>query len=195
MLFDQIASDAELVVWIEALEKALLKIESEGSREIYTGKTTQIEPQSENYWQRILAVDSADWRFVMVNGLDGFGATLANNVNDYLHQTGLYPCLYEALRVLTELNDKGKQVHDIAGWGKGKCDNLRHILGLQSSFNLPKENRPKTPYVQNLAAPMNGNGDMAEWQRGVKSAVSAFEAVMRSGIKDGKQIMSLVQRS
>lgn len=196
MLFAQIPDESYLPIWINAQFKGDAKIQREGTREVYPARYQAIE-ETDNIWQRILEVDRMDWRWALVNGLDGFGPVLANNVNDYLHQLGLYPCLYEALRVLTELNEKGKQVHDIASWGKGKCESLRHILGLQSSFDLPKANRPIEPYVQNLAAPFitNSRDGLGEWQRGVKAAVSAFEGAMKAGIGSGKELMAVVQKS
>jgi hypothetical protein len=146
--------------WIEAQTEALEKIQDEGKREIYN---TQMPIWNDDIWQEIEEVKKDDWRYTLVAGLDGFGPKLATNVRQYLVDEGYGSTLYTALKVLTDLDEKGKPVHNIKGWGKKSREKLRLMLDLIPGYNL-------------YASDINDFGDSgASHMRGVEAGISFIE--------------------
>lgn len=194
--FRQIPSDNELPVWIEAQFTAIEKMEDEGCKEFYT-KEKAYWNDPDDIWQELVEVHKDDWRHTLVAGLEGFGPKLALSVHEYLVQNpSLYPTLFNALLVLTQLDDQGKQVHSIKGWGIKSCYKLRSQLGLLNSYDLPKDNRPKEPFVQNLFAAFTTDEDdpsVAFW-RGANAAIDTVADVAKAGVVNGKQLIEVSRK-
>lgn len=194
--FRQIPSDNELPVWVDAQFSAIEKMADEGCKEFYT-KEKNYWNDPDDIWQELVEVPKDDWRYTLVAGLEGFGPKLALSVHEYLCQNpSLYPTLFNALLVLTQLDDKGKQVHDVKGWGVKSCYKLRSQLGLLNSFDLPKEQRPKEPFVQNLFAAFTTDQDdpsVAFW-RGANAAIDTVADVAKAGVTNGKQLIEVSRK-
>ncbi len=127
----------DLLPWIKQKQKSLEKVNKEGKREIYPNRQIQTF-DSDDIWQTIEEVPKDDWRYFFCAGLDGFGIKLAQSVEMYIQKdTDLMPgSVYQVLMVLTDENEKGKPVHNIAGWGDGKRKKLRSLLGIPDGWNL-----------------------------------------------------------
>ncbi len=118
--------------WIDQKEKSILKIEKEGTREIYP-PSPEFVP--EDIWQPVKEVD--DWRNLLVSGLKGFGSAKANAVWKYARENfeGSPYGFYQILCMMTdEMDDKA--VHKIPLWGSKSRKEFRELLGIQDSFNL-----------------------------------------------------------
>lgn len=146
--------------WIQAQSEALQDIQEQGKREIYN---TQYPQWNDDIWQEIEEVKKDDWRYTLVAGLDGFGPKLATNLRQYLIDEGYGSTLYTALKVLTDLDESGKPVHSIKGWGKGRRDKLRLMLDLIPGYNL-------------YASDITNFGDSgASHHRGVEAGIDFIE--------------------
>lgn len=147
--------------WIEAQSEALQDIQEQGKREIYNTQYPQWE--QDDIWQDIEEVKKSDWRYTLVAGLDGFGPKLATNVKEYLISEGYGSTLYTALKCLTDLDEDGKPVHSIKGWGKKSREKLRIMLDLPPGYNL---------YVSDMADFLDSG---ASHLRGVEAGISFIE--------------------
>lgn len=192
--FRQIPSLAELPIFISAIEKARVKVEREGGREHYEGsKTTLVDAEP---LQDIITIEKTSPRYVLVNGLDGFGPQLAKDTLDYVTSLGRAPTLYNFLDCLTALTPKGKRMHPVKNWGKASVAELRFILGLQSSYET--EGYQGEPFVQNLSTCLTNNHNfdpLSEHYRGMRATLEAFRAAGQSGITSGKELLFAVERA
>lgn len=193
--FRQIPSLAELPTFIGAVQKARVKIEKEGGRELYEGNKTTMIDEGDDLFQEIAIVEKTSPRYILINGLDGFGPTLAKDTLDYVTSVGREPTLYNFLDCLTALTPKGKRLHPVRGWGEASVKGLRFIMGLQSSFEI--EGYQGEPYVQNLSTCLTGiNYDpLSEHYRGMRATLEALKAAGQSGITNGKELLFAVERA
>lgn len=133
--------ESEIETWINAQVRELETIRNRGNKkELFTTNNFMIyEPGNEpDYLQEVVEVSETDIRYFLACGLKGFGQSTANNLVEYcqsytpnLDRWGVY-----ALKVLTDLDEKGKPVHNVKGWGKKGIEKLRLILGLPDNYNL-----------------------------------------------------------
>ncbi len=123
----------DLQKWIDQKEKSILKIESEGTRDIYPPSPEFIP---EDIWQSVEEID--DWRNLLVSGLKGFGSAKANAVWKYASDNFSENPIsaYHIFTLMTDEDEKGKAVHNIPLWGEKSRKEFRELLRLGDGWNL-----------------------------------------------------------
>lgn len=191
--FRQIPSELELPVWIEAQIEALEDIAKEPERVVFNHRPVSWEVETDDIWQQVKepAKDTADYSLVC--GVFGIGPKLVEAVRWVCEAHFLPLNLYAYLFVLTALDENGKPLFEVDEWGDKRRKDLRKLIGLKSTFDMPKKQRPNLAYVQNLGV-IGGNSD--NWWQGVADGLATVEMLARQhGIKDANKLLFIARRA
>lgn len=169
----------ELPQWIENRLAIAEKVLEEGLREVYPPRVSPTFT-SDDIWQEVKEVSDDTWEYLLCAGLKGFGQGTVENVREYINKE--LPHILpgdgiDVLRILTELDDKGKLIHNVKGWGEGKAGKLRSILGLTKGRNISLcFEDTETPYKDGWYQALSIFKQLIDDGHSVKNA---FNAVMK----------------
>jgi len=135
-------------------------------------------------WQSMEEVSPESVQHILACGLPGFGPKRANSVVDYLTRNKYPVCLYTALAVLCQIDEKGKQVHKIPSIGAEYWKRSRDwVLRCQTVDGKEDDNN----VVGSLNLCLHTVTDESEFWRGARSGLDRFhEEFFKMEIDAGK---------
>jgi len=120
---------------------------------------------------------------ILACGLPGFGPKRANAVVEYLTRNKYPVCLYTALAVLCQIDEKGKRVHKIPSIGAEYWKRSRDwLLRCQTVDGKEDDNN----VVGNLNLCLHTVTDESEFWRGARSGLDRFHEFFKMELDAGK---------
>lgn len=134
---------------------------------------------SDDFWQDVQEVDKESVEHILACGLPGFGPKTVNGLVEFMKAQSIPVSLFNALLVLSEIDEKGKPAYKVPGVGIETFRRVRrYLFSWQSDFDGKdcKEFEDKNIQTWNLSIKRYNNGQ-SEFLRGVNGALEFF--VMR----------------
>lgn len=176
-----IRSEAQLEEWIQVQAEAL----EESHKDTIFTKPSYVWDDGD-IWQQVEEVSPESVQHILACGLPGFGPKRANSVVEYLARNHYPVCLYTALAVLCQIDEKGKRVHKIPSIGAEYWKRARDwVLRCQTVDGKEEDNN----VVGSLNLCLHSTDNLNEFHRGAKSGIKQlvgfFEVELQAG-KGGK---------
>ncbi len=187
VMWDSIETLEDLPSWIKAAAKML---ELPGKNVVFSKAQYPLhewyDDKVSDPWQSMEEVSPESVQHILACGLPGFGPKRANSVVDYLTRNSYPVCLYTALAVLCQIDEKGKRVHKIPSIGAEYWKRARDwVFRCQTVDGKEDDNK----VVGSLNLCLHSTEDLNEFHRGAKSGikrlVNYFEAELQAG-RNGK---------
>ncbi len=135
-------------------------------------------------WQSMEEVSPESVQHILACGLPGFGPKRANAVIEYLTRNKYPVCLYTALAVLCQIDEKGKRVHKIPSIGAEYWKRSRDwVFRCQTVDGKEDDNK----VVGSLNLCLHSTEDQQEFWRGAKSALNQFHGFFQAELAHGRQ--------
>lgn len=169
--WDSVESDVELINWIKCAGKMM---ELPDRNEVFTKASYSWTP--DDFWQGVQEIDKESVEHILACGLPGFGPKTVNSLVEFMRIEGIPVSLFNALLVLSEIDEKGKPVYKIPGVGIETFRRVRrYLFSWQSDFNGKdcKEFEDKSVQTWNLHIKRYNNGQ-SEFLRGANGALEFF---------------------
>ena len=135
-------------------------------------------------WQSMEEVSPESVQHILACGLPGFGPKRANAVIEYLEQNKIPICLYTALAIVSQIDEKGKRVHKIKGIGTEYWKRIRDYLYRCQGPASEDDNKVLPGY--NLLLRHPDLEDSYEFYHGAQSGLDTFHRYFESELKNGK---------
>lgn len=140
--------------------------------------------EADEWWQQVEEPASDDIRKVLSCGLPEFGPKKAQAIHQYLIDNHLPLNLFNALVVLSAVNEKGKRQFEVPMFGVKSHKQLRQIL-----FSLCDDEHSKANNHPNLS--LDGGG----FQQGARAALEQFHLLFQEKLKAGMEFKKAYEES
>lgn len=198
--FCQIASVAELETWLEARVEAIQDMVDEPVKNVVVKPFVSWQSEDDDLWQEVQTPPKDSPEYSLVCGFDKLGpkrikAAIQCCQENFMPVTGL-----NILKVLTQLNEKGKPVFKVAGWADKGIADLRATLGLKTFDNIeiPATNKKMPRWYQNIFVTcLPDYTDMGTiWANGVEDGLGAMEMLIKEHkITNAAQALLIARRA
>lgn len=126
----------------------------------------------DEWWQQVEEPANDDIRKILSCGLPEFGPKKAQALYQYLTDNHLPLNLFNALVVLSAVNEKGKRQFDVPMFGIKSHRQIRSLL-----FNLVDDEHSKANLYPNLSL------DGGDFQQGAKAALDQFHLLLQEKLR------------
>ncbi len=134
-------------------------------------------------WQSMEEVSPESVQHILACGLPGFGPKRANAVVEYLTRNSYPVCLYTALAILCQIDEKGKRVHKIPSIGAEYWKRSRDwVFRCQTVDGKEDDNK----VLGSLNLCLHSTEDQQEFHRGADSGLNTFHKFFEAELKAGK---------
>ena len=179
--WDSIETLEDLPGWIKAAAKMM---ELPGKNIIFSKSQYPLyewyDDAVSDPWQSMEEVSPESVQHILACGLPGFGPKRANSVVDYLTRNSYPVCLYTALAVLCQIDEKGKRVHKIPSIGAEYWKRARDwVFRCQTVDGKEDDNKLLT----SLNLCLHTVTDENDFWRGARSALARFHDLFEKELK------------
>lgn len=138
----------------------------------------------DEWWQQVEEPSNDDIRKILSCGLPEFGPRKAQSLYQYLIDNHLPLNLFNALVILSAVNEKGKRQFEVPMVGKKSHQQLRQIL-----FNLADDEHSIANCHPNLSL------DGGDFQQGARAALDQFHLLFQERLKGGMEFKKAYEES
>ncbi len=192
--FCHLPSVNELETWIKARVGAIQDMDNEPVKNVVAKPFVSWQSEDEDIWQELRTPAKDSPEYSLVCGFDKLGpkrikAAIQACQDNFFPVTGL-----NILKVLTQLNEKGKPAFKVTGWADKSVAEMRQTLGLRtypSAGGLPA-------WHQNIfITSLPDYTDMGTaWANGVEDGLSAMEMLIKEHhITNAAQALLIARRT